>query len=149
MALPSGHLSLLRAAVEQHDEQLVFLRRESRRVAAEITLHRALIALVTDNRVLAALAELHESWDVAAELAQDPYAFCTSRDIQVPDDLRIGAVELDNDGHILRLDLLVDEGLVEVSWDARSGEATARPRGDLFDTRPRPLRILPRPAEEA
>jgi hypothetical protein len=123
MALPSEHLAGLRASIESHEQRLAELRDNIRLAEEEAAVHEALLALARDERLIEAVAQVHDDPD--SRFARDPLGHCREESIPLPDGVSLNPVDRKTPNRITA-NIRRGDWDVEIAWDREHGFA-ARP----------------------
>ncbi len=90
MPLPQHQLKQLKGDLQNHDKELKELETGGHSnqpdVRKRIKLHKLILKIGRDRKILEAVEELFDKPELAAELASDPDAFIAARAIQLPSD---------------------------------------------------------------
>jgi hypothetical protein len=88
MPLPQKQLRQLQAELRNHDKELRELetggQADKPEVRKKIKLHKIILKVGQDPKILKALEDLHDEPGMADQLARDPAAFTEARGIRLP-----------------------------------------------------------------
>jgi hypothetical protein len=107
--------------IRAHDQHLHKLRQAIRAAEDEISIHEALIALARNDRLVAAVEELHDKKAQTSHFAMDPQAYCTEQGIVLPEGVTLNP--LDTKGPSARMTAVLRRAghEVQVRWDSKTG----------------------------
>jgi hypothetical protein len=88
MPIPQRHRELLESELQDHDALVKKLEqhpgRDRPEMKAQIKLHKTILKVARDANIIKTLDELHDSPELAAQLARNTKAFTEARGIRLP-----------------------------------------------------------------
>jgi hypothetical protein len=120
--LPEEHLTGLRKSVEDHEQRIAELREVIiPAIEEEIALHEALRDLAQNEDLIALVGEVHDDPSLASSLARAPQEYLEKKDVPLPANVTLSAVDADESVARLTVNLSVGSTNVEVIWDREAG----------------------------
>jgi hypothetical protein len=89
MPLPKGHLRKLDQDVAVHEKRLQALEASIRAQQVEAEVHRTVVKLGRDPRLLAVLGDLHDDEELARRAAEDPISLAKEHGVDLPAEAEI------------------------------------------------------------
>jgi hypothetical protein len=125
MPIPQEHVKQLKVDLQSHQEELKELEARSQsgpHVRDRIQLHRTILEVGRDHKVLKALDELYDNPGLTGQLAEDPKAFTTARDIQLPSGAaKIVVLSPPLQPPVVGIDFSLGATDFRLEWSAQSG----------------------------
>jgi hypothetical protein len=84
MALTNTHVQRLKRDLAEHSAEIGKLGEQQQALSHASALHKALVELGNDERLIGALGELYDRPELFGEAAQNPRGFLTSRGARLP-----------------------------------------------------------------
>lgn len=112
----------LKDHIRAHDQRVHELIEAIRAAEDEISIHEALIALARNDRLVAAVEELHDKKAQTSHFAMDPQAYCTEQGIVLAEGVTLNPLDTSGSSSARMTAVLRRAGHdVQVRWDSKTG----------------------------
>jgi hypothetical protein len=114
MPIPDSHLRKLEKELLGHDKRLQALEASIRAQQIEAEMHRMVVKLGRNEKLLALLGHIRENPQLARRAEEDPHALAAERGLELPEDtsFRIdteGTARIELSAGHLRFELILDQ----------------------------------------
>jgi hypothetical protein len=123
--IPQKHVKQLKVDLQSHDEELKELEASSQSkpdIRERIQLHKTILKVGRDHKIMEALDELYDKPELTSQLAEDPEAFTTTRGIQLPPGAtKIVVLSPPSQPLVVGVDFSLGATDFRLEWSAQSG----------------------------
>jgi hypothetical protein len=117
-----GQRARLRKAIKDEKQYITELREVViPAIEEEIVLCEGLLQVAQNKEFIAMVEGIHEDPTLAKSLAKAPEEYFEEKGVQFPENVRLNAVEADESGERLTVNLDVGSSIVEIIWDRELG----------------------------
>jgi hypothetical protein len=134
MALPQQQLDQLNMELQRHQEELADLQNGPQAnqpdVRDEIAFHETALKIGRDQKLLAALGEMHDNPTLIDQLVSDPQKFVQSKGIQLPIGGSIVTSKRDPQSPVVGVNYHIGRYYYGFRWSMKGGFGTRRSSQD-------------------